>query len=362
MKLPTAKLESLSARYRDIEDMLCRPEIVSDSARLRKLTQERADLTELVGAFARYRDVLTQIDDSKALLSDPELRELAEAELPELQRERDELEGRLQLLLLPKDPNDARNTIIEIRSGAGGEEAALFAADLFRMYSRFAERQGWRVEIMNVSEASAGGYKEVIATLSGEAVYSRMRFEGGVHRVQRVPATESQGRIHTSTATVAVLPEADDVDVQIDDKDLEISKTAASGAGGQHVNTTNSAINLKHLPSGIIIRSETERSQHQNLAKAMKLLKSKLLEIAEREQHESIASERRGMVGSGDRSEKIRTYNYPQNRVTDHRIGLTVHSLDRFMEGEIGDVIGALRAERQAEQLRQEVGDTFPAG
>jgi len=358
MQVPIQKLESLAARYGEIEEMLCVPEIVSDSARLTKLTRERADIQELVETFARYKQVLTDIAENKEAQSDPELRELAKAELEELEPEKEELEGALQLLLLPKDPNDEQNTILEIRAGAGGDEAALFAGDLFRMYSRFAEGRKWNVEVTSMSPGSAGGIKEVIAVISGERVYSRLRFEGGVHRVQRVPATESQGRIHTSTATVAVLPEEDEVDdIEIDDKDLEISKTAASGAGGQHVNTTNSAINLKHKPSGIQIRSEAERSQHQNLARAMKILKAKLLDIARQEQADQISAERRNMVGTGDRSEKIRTYNFPQNRVTDHRIGLTLHSLDRVIDGELTELIGALRAEHQAELLRRQVED-----
>ncbi|MEM9068427.1 MAG: peptide chain release factor 1 [Myxococcota bacterium] len=352
--LPIDKLESLAARYREIEDLLCRPAVTSDSKRLLKLTRERADLQELVDAFARYQHVTEQIADDKEALKDPELRELAAAEIPELEAEQKELADKLHLLLLPKDPNDARNTILEIRAGAGGEEAALFAADLFRMYGRYAERQGWKVDVISTSPASAGGLKEVIAMVNGNQVYSRLRFEGGVHRVQRVPATESQGRIHTSTATVAVMPEAEDVDIEVDEKDLKITKTAASGAGGQHVNTTNSAINLLHIPTGIMIRSEQERSQHQNLAKAMALLKAKLFEIAEREQADAIRDERRNMVGSGDRSEKIRTYNYPQNRVTDHRIGLTLHSLDKIIEGDIEDLIGALRSEHQARQLEEQ--------
>ncbi len=352
--LPIDKLESIEARYREIEDLLCRPAVTSDSQRLTKLTRERAELEELVEAFRRYCIVEQQIAENKDALKDPELRELAEAELEELGDERAHLEKRLHMLLLPKDPNDSRNTILEIRAGAGGEEAALFAADLFRMYQRFAESHGWRVEVISMSPASAGGLKEVIAMVDGKDVYSHLRFESGVHRVQRVPATESQGRIHTSTATVAVLPEADEVDVAIDDKDLKITKTAASGAGGQHVNTTNSAINLLHIPTGIMVRSEQERSQHQNLAKAMAILRAKLLEIAEREQADAIRDERRNMVGTGDRSEKIRTYNYPQNRVTDHRIGLTLHSLDKIIDGDIGVLVEALRSEHQARQLEEQ--------
>ena len=350
--LPISKLESLRGRYEEIEEMLCRPEIVTDTKRLTQLTKERADLQELVQAFARYLEVLKSIEDDKEALKDPELRELAEMEIPELEAEQVELEEQLHLLLLPKDPNDERNTIMEIRAGTGGEEAALFAADLYRMYTRYAEKVGWKLDVISLSPASAGGIKEVICIVQGDRVYSQLRFEGGVHRVQRVPATESQGRIHTSAATVAIMPEADEVDVEIDDKELKITKTAASGAGGQHVNTTNSAINLLHIPTGIMVRSEQERSQHQNLAKAMQILRAKLLEQAQREQADAISSERRNMVGSGDRSEKIRTYNYPQNRVTDHRIGLTLHSLDRVMEGELNDVLAALRSHHQAELLK----------
>jgi len=357
--LPIAKIESLAARYEEIEALLCLPDVVSDSDRLRELATERADLQELVRTFGRYRDVEQQLADDKEALADPELAELAEAEIPELETELAELGAQLKLLLLPKDPNDDRDTILEIRAAAGGEEAALFAADLFRMYGRFAERQGWTLEVTSMSHASAGGIKEVIAVVKGDHVYSRLRFEGGVHRVQRVPATESQGRIHTSTASVAVLPEATEVDVEIDDKDLKITKTSASGAGGQHVNRTYSAINLTHLPSGIQIRSEEQRSQHQNLARAMQILRAKLMDIARAEQDQAIGDERRSMVGSGDRAEKIRTYNYPQNRVTDHRIQLTLHKLDSIVDGEIDELVGALRAHHQAALLEEQSKQTF---
>lgn len=352
--LPLNKLESLAARHSEIEEMLCQPSIASDPKKLAKLTKERADLQELVEAFARFQHVVQQIEEDREALKDPELRELAEAEIPELEKEQEELTEKLHVLLLPKDKNDERNTILEIRAGTGGEEAALFAADLLRMYTRFAERRGWKVDVMSTSSASAGGIKEVIAMVTGDRVYSQLRFEGGVHRVQRVPATESQGRIHTSTATVAVMPEAEEVDVDIDPKDLQITKTAASGAGGQHVNTTNSAVNLLHIPSGIMVRSEQERSQHQNLAKAMAILRAKLLEAAEREQAMARRDERRTMVGTGERSEKIRTYNYPQNRVTDHRIQLTVHSLDKIMDGDIDGVVDALRSHQQALLLEEQ--------
>ena len=353
--LPTDKLESLSARYREIEELLCQPNVVSDSKRYTGLTRERAELQEVVEAYGRYGQVIEDLAGHKEALSDPDLRELAADEIPALESERDQLEAAINLLLLPKDRNDERDTILEIRSGTGGEEAALFASDLFRMYSRYAETQGWKVEVMSLSEASAGGLKEVIASVSGANVYSRLRFEGGVHRVQRIPATESQGRIHTSTATVAVLPEVDEVDeVKIDPGDLEIMTTAAGGPGGQHVNRTMSAVQIKHIPSGIMVRSEQQRSQHQNKAKAMQILSAKLLDIEREAQASAVSSERRSMVGTGERSEKIRTYNYPQNRITDHRIQLTLHNLDRVMEGELGDLLTSLRSHHQAELMRQQ--------
>ncbi|MDH5490461.1 MAG: peptide chain release factor 1 [Myxococcales bacterium] len=349
--IPLQKLEALSARFREIEDLFCRPEIATDSQRFTKLSCERAELAEVVDAFEQHRSLSRQLEEDREALDDPELRDLALEEIPEIEAELEALEERIQRLLLPKDPNDERNTLLEIRGGAGGEEAALFAADLFRMYTRFAERQGWKMEVLTLSEASAGGIKEVVALITGQGVYAKLRFEGGVHRVQRVPATESQGRIHTSAATVAVLPEAAEGDVQIDEKDLQITKTGAGGPGGQAVNTTNSAINLKHIPTGIVVRSEEQRSQHQNLARAMQILRAKLLEQAEREQADAIGAERRSMVGSGDRSEKIRTYNYPQNRVTDHRIQLTLHCLDRVMSGELDELVVALRGHHQAALL-----------
>ena len=356
--LPTDKLESLAARYREIEELLCQPNVVSDAKRYTGLTKERAELQEVVEAYNRYGQVVEDLAGHKEALSDPDLKELAAEEIPALEEERDALVESINFLLLPKDPNDERNTILEIRSGTGGEEAALFAADLFRMYSRYAESQGWKVEVMSLSEASAGGLKEVIASVSGDKVYSQLRFEGGVHRVQRIPATESQGRIHTSTATVAVLPEVDDIDeIHIDPNDLEIMTTAAGGPGGQHVNRTLSAVQIKHIPSGIMVRSEQQRSQHQNKAKAMQILSAKLLEIEREAQASAISSERRSMVGTGERSEKIRTYNFPQNRITDHRIQLTLHSLDRVMEGELADLFTSLRSHHQAELMHQQSDD-----
>ncbi len=334
--------------------MLYRPDIASDAERFQRLSRERGELEDLARVFDRYLEVDKQIADDEVALKDPELREIAEAELPGLRDEKAALEAELHVLLLPKDPNDGRDTVLEIRAGTGGEEAALFAADLFRMYCRYAESKGWKVELSSLSEASAGGIKEVIAMVTGERVYSHLRFEAGVHRVQRIPETESQGRVHTSTATVAVLPEADEVDVQIDEADLQITKTAAGGKGGQGVNTTNSAINLLHLPTGIMVRSEEQRSQIQNLARAKQILRAKLLERAQQAQADAIRDERRGMVGTGERSEKIRTYNAPQNRVTDHRIGLTLHAYQRVLDGDLEEVIGALRAEHQARLLERE--------
>ena len=355
--LPIAKLEQLSRRYGELDDLLCQPAVLADRHQLSKLNKERTELEPVVQAFSRYRDLEKKIKDDEEALADPDLRELAEMELPELQSERGNLEKSIELLLLPQDPNDKKNTILEIRSGEGGEEAALFAADLFRMYSRYAETQGWKIEVLSLSEASAGGIKEVIALVSGKDVYSSLRFEGGVHRVQRVPATEQQGRIHTSTATVAVLPEAEDVDVTIDEKDLEISIAASGGPGGQGVNTTNSAVQIQHKPTGIIVKCQDERSQLKNKAKAMKVLKSRLLDMEREKQEAAVSAERRGMVGTGERSQKIRTYNYPQNRVSDHRIRLTLTKLDRIVEGDLNELITALRTERQAALLQEANGE-----
>ncbi|MEZ4286669.1 MAG: peptide chain release factor 1 [Polyangiales bacterium] len=351
--LPVDKLDTLSARFRELDEMLCQPNIASDATRYLKLTRERADLEPVVNAYAQYTKLRDELAGHKEALTDPELRALAEEEIPTLQQSIDAMEAEINILLLPKDPNDERNTIVEIRSGTGGEEAALFAADLFRMYSRYAEQKGWKMSVLSTSEASAGGLKEVVVLVEGNGVYSWMRFEGGVHRVQRIPTTESQGRIHTSTATVAVLPEVDEVDdITIDPKDLEITTTSAGGPGGQHVNKTMSAVQIKHLPSGLFVRSDEQRSQHQNKARAMQILKAKLLEMEQRAQADAISSERRDMVGSGERSEKIRTYNFPQNRITDHRIQLTLHSLDRVIEGELEELIVALRNHHQAELMK----------
>ena len=349
--LPIEKLESLKARFSEVEDMLCRPDVASDARRMTALNRERSELSDVVSVYERYLKVQRQLEDDRAALKDPELREMAEEEIPALEVALGELEAELSLLLLPRDPNDARDTLLEIRAGTGGEEAALFAADLFRMYSRYAARVGWKVEILSTSEASAGGFKEIIALVAGDRVYSRLRFEGGVHRVQRVPATESQGRIHTSTATVAVLPEADEVDVEIDEADLDISIAASGGPGGQGVNTTNSAVQLRHIPTGLIVKCQDERSQHKNKARALQVLRARLLAREQEAAAASEAAERRSMVGSGERSEKIRTYNFPQNRVTDHRLGLTLHKLDQVIEGDVDELLTALRNHHQAALL-----------
>ncbi len=350
--LPIGKLEALCARFEEIEALLCEPTVLADSKRYTMLNKERAELGPLVEAYKRHRDTAKRLAEDQEALADSELREMVAEEIPLLQEQIVALETQIELLLLPTDPNDARNTMLEIRSGTGGEEAALFAADLFRMYSRYAERHGWRIELMSTSEASGGGLKEVIALVTGDRVYSRLRFEGGVHRVQRVPATEAQGRIHTSTATVAVLPEADEVDVQINEAELDISIAASGGPGGQGVNTTNSAVQIIHRPTGLIVKCQDERSQIKNKAKALKVLRARLLERAQLAQQDAVAAERRGMVGGGERAEKIRTYNFPQNRVTDHRIQLTLHQLDQVMDGDLDELFTALRTSHQAELLR----------
>ena len=350
--LPREKLDVLERRAAEIDDALCHPEVTNDYQRVQKLNKERSDLLPVVEAYQRYRKIEAQLEEDRAAMQDAELRELAEAEIPSLEADLASLEKRVEMLLLPSDPNDQRNTILEIRGGEGGEEAALFASDLFRMYVRYAEANRWKVEVLSVSEASAGGYKEVIALVSGHHVYSHLRFEAGVHRVQRVPVTEAQGRIHTSTATVAVLPEAEDVEVEIDEKDLRFDIAASGGPGGQGVNTTNSAVQVTHLPTGLMVKCQDERSQIKNKAKAMKILRSRLLDIEQQKRDAEVSAERRGMVGTAERAQKVRTYNFPQNRVTDHRIGLTLHKLDRLVDGDLNEMITALRTHRQAELLR----------
>ncbi len=349
--IPEDKLNAVLRRYAELEQLMCDPAVISDPKRLQTLTKERGGIQPLVEAFERWRQLKQEIDGHREALKDPELGELAEEELPQLERDQESLEQELAVLLLPKDPNDEKNVILEIRAGTGGEEAALFAADLFRMYTRFAEQRNWKIELLSSSEAAAGGYKEIIALVSGDRVYSTLKFEGGVHRVQRVPETEAQGRIHTSTATVAVMPEAEDVDVQLDDKDLRFDIAAAGGPGGQGVNTTNSAVQVTHLPTGMIVKCQDERSQIKNKARALKVLKSRLLDLEIQRKANETRDERRTMVGSGERSEKIRTYNFPQNRITDHRIGLTLHQLDRVIEGELSELLSAVNSWHQAARL-----------
>ena len=349
-----SKLREVEERYELLSKKLEDPSIYGDPARLLKVSRERKGLEDVVVTYREYRRVDQEIEGNRELLrgEDKELAEMAAMELPELEEQKERLVQELKLLLVPKDPLDEKNILLEIRAGTGGEEAALFAADLFRMYGRYAEEKGWKVELMSESQASAGGFKEVVVLLSGDRVYSSMKFEGGVHRVQRVPTTESQGRIHTSTVTVAIMPEADDVEMTIEAKDLEIKVCRAGGPGGQSVNTTDSAVRILHVPSGLVVQCQDERSQIKNKAKAMKVLRSRLLDKMLAEQHAERSADRRSMVGSGDRAEKIRTYNFPQNRVSDHRIGLTLHKLDRFMEGALDEMLDALKAHHQAEALK----------
>ena len=351
------QLESLDAKYQEIEAQLQDPSVVSDMKRLRELSKLRAELEPVVQAWHLQRNRLQQLEEAEGILADktqdPGLREMAEMEIPELKGAIQEGEAALKHLLVPKDPKDARNVILEVRAGTGGEEAALFASEVFRMYVRFAERRGFKVNVLNESEADQGGVREVVAEVEGEGAYSLFRFESGVHRVQRVPKTETQGRIHTSACTVAVMPEADEVDITINEKDLRIDTFCSGGKGGQSVNTTYSAVRLTHLPTNTVVQCQDERSQLKNMAKAMTVLRSRLLEKAQGEKDAAEADLRKTQVGSGDRSEKIRTYNFPQGRVTDHRVNVTIHQLDAFMQGMIEPIVEPLRAAFEAERLRQ---------
>ena len=349
-----AKLERLEKTYLELEKELSTPDVFSDQERYVSLTRKHAELATVVEAFRSYRSLSRDLEQNRELLADkdPEIRELAEMEIGGLEEKIEQAEEMLRLLLLPKDPLDEKNTILEIRAGTGGEEAALFAADLFRMYTRYAEENRWKVELLNVHETGTGGFKEIIASISGGAVYSRMKYESGVHRVQRVPATESQGRIHTSAVTVAILPEAEEVDVQIDPADLRVDVFRSSGPGGQSVNTTDSAVRITHVPTGIVVSCQDEKSQHKNKAKALKVLRSRLLKARQEEEKLRQDANRRSQVGSGDRSERIRTYNFPQGRVTDHRINLTLYNLENILEGDIDTLIDALTQHYQAEALQ----------
>ena len=348
------KLENLSDRYQEVGVLLGEGDVIANQAKFRALSQEYAELEAVTLTYRQYRQLLADIEDARALLkdADADMREMAEEEISEGETRRDALELELQRLLLPKDPNDGRNVFLEIRAGTGGDEAAIFAGDLFRMYSKYAERKRWKVEIISESLGDHGGYKEIITRVEGQNVYSQLKFESGAHRVQRVPATESQGRIHTSACTVAVMAEPDEMDeITINKADLRIDTFRASGAGGQHVNKTDSAIRLTHLPTGIVVECQDERSQHKNRSRAMALLQAKLQTVQQDSAAKERADTRRSLVGSGDRSERIRTYNYPQGRVTDHRINLTLYKLDEIMEGNVDDVIGPLTHEYQAELL-----------
>ncbi len=348
------KLEDVEKRYDELTEKISNPEIIAQQNEWKKLMKEHAGLEAIVTKYREYKKLKNNLEEARGMLEDKELRELAEAEIEETKEKLPKIEEELKILLIPKDPNDDNNVICEIRAGAGGEEAALFAGTLFRMYSMYAERKHFKIEILNENETELGGYKEITFMVKGAGAYSRLKFESGVHRVQRVPDTESSGRIHTSTATVAVLPEVADVEIEINPADVKMEVFRASGAGGQHVNKTSSAVRLIHIPTGMVAECQTERSQVQNREYAMKLLRSRLYEIKQREQDEKLANERKSQVGSGDRSEKIRTYNYPQGRITDHRIGLSIYQMEDFLNGNLDEMIDNLIATDQAEKLKGE--------
>jgi peptide chain release factor 1 len=350
------RLDEAEVRFNELTEKMTDPDVINDSEKYRKIAKQQSELSELIGKYREWKKADRELADARIMLteSDSDLREMAELEVQRLEPVIEELEQAIQVLLLPKDPNDEKDVVLEIRKGAGGDEASLFAGEVFRMYTRYAEEQRWKVEITSLSESSVGGVSEVIAIISGTKVYSRLKYESGVHRVQRVPATETQGRVHTSTITVAVMPEADEVEVQVDAKDLRIDTFCSSGPGGQSVNTTYSAVRITHLPTGLIVSCQDEKSQIKNRAKAMQVLRSRLYQIELEKQLAQIGAERKNMVGTGDRSEKIRTYNFPQNRLTDHRIGLTLHQLDLVMEGRLQPVIDALTSYYQSERLKDE--------
>ena len=346
------KLEDVEKRYEELNKKISDPDVIANQNEWKKLMKEHADIVDVVEKYREYKKVKQDFEDAKVVLDDKELRELAEMEMESAKEKLPKIEEELKILLIPKDPNDDKNVICEIRAGAGGDEAALFAGTLFRMYSMYAESKHWKIDIMNENETGLGGYKEITFMVTGKGAYSRLKFESGVHRVQRVPDTESSGRIHTSTATVAVLPEVEDVEVEINPADIKMDVYRASGAGGQHVNKTSSAVRLTHVPTGIVAECQTERSQVQNREYAMRLLKSRLYEIEQREQEEKLAKERKSQVGTGDRSEKIRTYNYPQGRITDHRIGISIYQMENFLNGDLDEMVDSLIATDRAEKLK----------
>ncbi|WP_219834470.1 peptide chain release factor 1 [Paenibacillus sp. R14(2021)] len=351
------RLQALADRYEKLSELLCDPDVASDPKRLRDFSKEQSDLQPVYEAYTEYKQVSEQLDDAKVMQNeklDDEMREMVKMEIDELSTRKTELEEVIQVLLLPKDPNDDKNVIVEIRGAAGGDEAALFASDLYRMYMKFADTQGWRIELMEASESDLGGFKEVIFMVTGKGAYSKLKFESGAHRVQRIPVTESGGRIHTSTSTVAVMPEVEEVEIEILDKDIRVDTYCSSGAGGQSVNTTKSAVRVLHVPTGIMAQCQDGKSQNENKAKALQVLRARISDLRRQEEEAKYAGERKSKVGTGDRSERIRTYNYPQSRVTDHRIGLTLHKLDSVLNGDMGEIINALTLTAQTELMERE--------